>query len=287
MLEAAGSGLDRALKTTVFLTDLGTFGEMNDVYGRHLTAPYPARSTIEVSALPGRSLGRDRVHRRARLEPDLVGNSKLEVFLIVLPIFIGSLTLHELAHGLVAYRLGDPTAKLMGRLSLNPIVHLDPLGSLFFVASYWVGGFLFGWARPVPVDPRNLRDRPAARDGAGRDRRTDHELPARDPVRRDRGARELHGHGAGGPRSTPSTSTSCSGSSTCCRSHRSTARGSSPDSWIARTYAAWASLDQYGMVILLILFFVFQGPFTTLLQHATSDVAAIISDIVGGTPIVV
>jgi 2-iminobutanoate/2-iminopropanoate deaminase len=52
VLEEAGSGLDRALKTTVFLTDLGTFGEMNDVYGRHLTAPYPARSTIEVSALP-------------------------------------------------------------------------------------------------------------------------------------------------------------------------------------------------------------------------------------------
>jgi Zn-dependent protease len=86
-----------------------------------------------------------------------VSNSKLEVFLILLPIFIGSLTLHELAHGYVAYRLGDPTAKLLGRLSLNPIVHLEPLGSLMFVASYWAGGFLFGWAKPVPVDPRNLR----------------------------------------------------------------------------------------------------------------------------------
>jgi 2-iminobutanoate/2-iminopropanoate deaminase len=52
VLEAAGSGLAHALKTTVFLTDLGTFGEMNEVYARHLTAPFPARSTFEVSALP-------------------------------------------------------------------------------------------------------------------------------------------------------------------------------------------------------------------------------------------
>jgi 2-iminobutanoate/2-iminopropanoate deaminase len=52
VLEQAGSGLDRALKTTVFLTDLGSFGEMNEVYARHLVAPFPARSTFEVSALP-------------------------------------------------------------------------------------------------------------------------------------------------------------------------------------------------------------------------------------------
>lgn len=52
VLEEAGSGLDRALKTTVFLTDLGNFAAMNEVYGRHLVAPFPARSTVEVSALP-------------------------------------------------------------------------------------------------------------------------------------------------------------------------------------------------------------------------------------------
>jgi 2-iminobutanoate/2-iminopropanoate deaminase len=52
VLEEAGSGLDRVLKTTVFLTDLGSFGAMNEVYARHFTPPYPARSTIEVSALP-------------------------------------------------------------------------------------------------------------------------------------------------------------------------------------------------------------------------------------------
>jgi 2-iminobutanoate/2-iminopropanoate deaminase len=52
VLAAAGSGLEHALKTTVFLTDLGTFAAMNDVYAQHLTAPFPARSTFEVSALP-------------------------------------------------------------------------------------------------------------------------------------------------------------------------------------------------------------------------------------------
>jgi 2-iminobutanoate/2-iminopropanoate deaminase len=52
ILEEAGSGLDGALKTTVFLTDLGTFGTMNEVYARHFPAPFPARSTVEVSALP-------------------------------------------------------------------------------------------------------------------------------------------------------------------------------------------------------------------------------------------
>ena len=62
-----------------------------------------------------------------------------------------SLTLHECAHGYVALRCGDPTAKLRGRLSLNPARHLDPVGTLCMVV---LG---FGWARPVPVDPRNYR----------------------------------------------------------------------------------------------------------------------------------
>jgi len=67
-----------------------------------------------------------------------------------------ALTIHELAHAVVATRLGDPTASLMGRLSLNPLRHLDPLGSLMLVA---VG---FGWAKPVPVNPNNLRPGPRA-----------------------------------------------------------------------------------------------------------------------------
>lgn len=62
-----------------------------------------------------------------------------------------TLILHEVAHGYVAYRCGDPTAKMMGRLSLNPAKHLDPIGTICLV---FLG---FGWAKPVPVNPRNYR----------------------------------------------------------------------------------------------------------------------------------
>lgn len=63
-----------------------------------------------------------------------------------------SLMLHEIAHGYVAYRCGDPTAKMLGRLSLNPLRHLDPIGTACMVL---IG---FGWAKPVPVNPRNFRN---------------------------------------------------------------------------------------------------------------------------------
>ncbi len=59
-----------------------------------------------------------------------------------------ALTIHEYAHALVAFRLGDPTAKLEGRLTLNPLAHLDPVGTLFLLL---VG---FGWGKPVPINPR-------------------------------------------------------------------------------------------------------------------------------------
>ena len=64
---------------------------------------------------------------------------------------------HEFSHALAAYRLGDGTAKLFGRLTLNPLVHLDPYGSLLLVASAVLGGFFIGWAKPTPVNPSNLR----------------------------------------------------------------------------------------------------------------------------------
>ena len=63
-----------------------------------------------------------------------------------------ALTIHEFAHGYVAYKLGDDTAKSLGRLSLNPIDHLDLLGALCMVL------FHFGWAKPVPIDPRNFKN---------------------------------------------------------------------------------------------------------------------------------
>lgn len=78
--------------------------------------------------------------------------------LVVLVIILVSMTLHELAHGYVAYILGDLTAKEDGRLTLNPLKHLDPIMSLVLpIVSYLMGGVVFGGAKPVPVNTRNLK----------------------------------------------------------------------------------------------------------------------------------
>jgi Zn-dependent protease len=69
-----------------------------------------------------------------------------------------AITLHEVAHGRMALQLGDSTAKSLGRLSLNPLRHVDPIGTLVVpIVLFFVGGFVFGWAKPVPVDFRRLR----------------------------------------------------------------------------------------------------------------------------------
>lgn len=81
----------------------------------------------------------------------------LRTFLLLAPAMLASLTLHELAHAAVAYRLGDPTAKEQGRLTLNPLRHLDPLGTLMFALTSILAGLPFGWARPVPVRPGYFR----------------------------------------------------------------------------------------------------------------------------------
>jgi Zn-dependent protease len=81
----------------------------------------------------------------------------LRTFALLLPIVLVSLTLHELAHAWVAWRLGDPTAKSQGRLTLNPLSHLDPLGTLMFVLTALIANLPFGWAKPVPVDPRYFK----------------------------------------------------------------------------------------------------------------------------------
>ena len=75
----------------------------------------------------------------------------LSILLSVIPSLL-CITLHELSHGLVAYGLGDPTAKRAGRLTLNPLRHLDPMGLLMMVM------FHVGWAKPVPVNMNNFRD---------------------------------------------------------------------------------------------------------------------------------
>jgi Zn-dependent protease len=83
------------------------------------------------------------------------------ITVLLIAILVVSVVLHELAHGLVADRLGDPTARLAGRLTLNPLPHLDPVGSVLLPAALAVSGssFLFGWAKPVPFNPLHLRDR--------------------------------------------------------------------------------------------------------------------------------
>jgi len=73
------------------------------------------------------------------------------VFLVV------GFPVHEFSHALAAYRLGDGTATLFGRLTLNPLVHLDPLGSAILALSALIGGFFIGWAKPTPVNPSMLR----------------------------------------------------------------------------------------------------------------------------------
>lgn len=77
--------------------------------------------------------------------------------IVFIPILFFSIVLHEFAHGLAAYRLGDDTAYLSGRLTLNPIHHVDPVGTLLVPALCYVTGLpLFGWAKPVPVNPMRL-----------------------------------------------------------------------------------------------------------------------------------
>lgn len=76
---------------------------------------------------------------------------KIIDLLFVIPCVLFALTVHEVSHGYMAYRLGDPTARNMGRLTLNPLKHLDPIGALCMVL------FHFGWARPVPINARYFK----------------------------------------------------------------------------------------------------------------------------------
>src|SRR5882672_8661163 len=80
------------------------------------------------------------------------------IFSLIVLLF--SVIIHELAHGYVAQSLGDPTAKYAGRLTLNPLKHLDPFGSILLPLLLFITGspFLVGWAKPVPINPYNFRD---------------------------------------------------------------------------------------------------------------------------------
>jgi len=83
-----------------------------------------------------------------------------QIAISALPILI-AITFHEVSHGFVAYRLGDPTAKFLGRLTLNPLAHIDPFGTILLPIIMIVitnGQFVFGYAKPVPINPSNFRD---------------------------------------------------------------------------------------------------------------------------------
>ena len=84
----------------------------------------------------------------------------MEMLIFGIVVLILSIIVHEVAHGYAAYALGDPTAKLEGRLTLNPAPHVDPIGSLILPALLVMtqAGILFGWAKPVPYNPYNLKN---------------------------------------------------------------------------------------------------------------------------------
>lgn len=86
----------------------------------------------------------------------IFGNGSIQDYIIstllTLPIILFSLSFHEMAHGYAAYKMGDPTAKNLGRLTLNPLKHLDPIGALCML---FAG---FGWAKPVPINTRNFKN---------------------------------------------------------------------------------------------------------------------------------
>lgn len=73
-------------------------------------------------------------------------------------VLVMSVVIHEVSHGYAAEILGDPTARLQGRLTLNPLKHLDPVGSIIVPLLTSLSGFTFGWAKPVPYNPYNLRN---------------------------------------------------------------------------------------------------------------------------------
>ncbi len=83
--------------------------------------------------------------------------STLTIFSIA--ILIMSVIIHEVSHGFAADMLGDPTARLQGRLTLNPLKHIDPVGSILVPLITSMFGFTFGWAKPVPYNPYNLKDK--------------------------------------------------------------------------------------------------------------------------------
>jgi Zn-dependent protease len=99
----------------------------------------------------------NRVNRLTSKEPELELNLIQKVSVFALPV-IFAITMHEAAHGYAARYFGDRTAEMLGRISLNPLRHIDPIGTILVpTITMFLGGVLFGWAKPVPVNFGNLR----------------------------------------------------------------------------------------------------------------------------------
>ena len=82
----------------------------------------------------------------------------LQILSILIPVLF-AITLHEVGHGWTAKQFGDRTAEMQGRLTLNPIAHMDPIGTVLLPGLLlYLGGLVFGWAKPVPINPMNLRN---------------------------------------------------------------------------------------------------------------------------------
>ena len=93
-------------------------------------------------------------------------NVLMRVFIWAVPVLF-SIVIHEVSHGWMAYRLGDDTAKTMGRLTLNPVPHIDPMGTVILpLIMIIMGGPVFGWAKPVPFNPYNFNRNVNVRSGA-------------------------------------------------------------------------------------------------------------------------
>ena len=91
--------------------------------------------------------------------PDIQLSDRLISFLIFLPVFFLSISVHEFSHALMANKFGDDTAKKLGRLTLNPIKHIDLIGSVIMPLASFASGFaLIGWAKPIPVNRNNFRN---------------------------------------------------------------------------------------------------------------------------------
>lgn len=89
--------------------------------------------------------------------PDIQVDQRLINFLVFLPVFIISITIHEFAHAFIALKLGDDTAKQMGRFTLNPLKHIDLIGTVLMPLASFASGFaLIGWAKPVPINRNNF-----------------------------------------------------------------------------------------------------------------------------------